>query len=295
MMIDPNTGLSDAEALSFNSVRIEVKYNDGEDGLGTGFLFQFQGSKGGLVPSLLTNRHLMESADIIKLSFNPTGINDKVDLVNKNDQIDVFITNLQIKGWYGHPNSQIDLAMIPLTKHILDMRKNLPKMPYMMFLNKANFVKPDEWDTLTALEPVIIVGYPSGIWDSYNIMPIFRRGITATHPKHLYMGNPEFLVDAAVYRGSSGSPVFLYDPQPIMLGQDLNKGKHRPRLAGILSKVFHHPEKGKYRSIPIPARIKKEPYVEIPNNLGVVIRCTELDGFISLIDEALDKSKNDKN
>jgi len=56
-----------------------------------------------------------------------------------------------------------------------------------------------------------MVGYPVGIWDSANNMPVIRRGITATHPGKDYEGKSEFMIDAACFPGSSGSPVFLFN------------------------------------------------------------------------------------
>lgn len=48
-------------------------------------------------------------------------------------------------------------------------------------------------------------------WDAYNNMPITRRGITAT-PLHVDFENaPRFLIDAAIYGGSSGTPVFVFN------------------------------------------------------------------------------------
>ncbi len=44
-----------------------------------------------------------------------------------------------------------------------------------------------------------MIGYPNGIWDEANNMPIIRRGITATHPNFNYNGKPEFMIDAACF------------------------------------------------------------------------------------------------
>ena len=35
-------------------------------------------------------------------------------------------------------------------------------------------------NTISRIEDITVVGYPDGIWDSYNNMPIVRKGITAT-------------------------------------------------------------------------------------------------------------------
>lgn len=290
MRIDPNTGLTDAEALSYNTVRIEIEYQDRQQGIGTGFLYNFRSSNNTSVPSLVTNRHVLENAQDIKLKFNPTGEDKKVDLNHKNSQIEIIMTEMQNNRWYGHPNLNIDLAFVPLSKALNDVHKELKNTPYMLYLAREHFPNPIEWTKLTALEPIVIVGYPTGIWDPINIMPIFRRGVTATHPKMNFMGKPEFLVDAAVFLGSSGSPVFLYEPRTIYLGQELNMGKDRPRLVGILSMVYHYQQDGEMKSIPIPTLKKKIPFTNIPNNLGIAIRSIELDGFIPLIDNLLKKN-----
>jgi hypothetical protein len=44
-----------------------------------------------------------------------------------------------------------------------------------------------------------------------NLLPIIRRGITASPLQINYSGRPTFLIDASVFGGSSGSPVFLYN------------------------------------------------------------------------------------
>ena len=54
-------------------------------------------------------------------------------------------------------------------------------------------------------------------------MPILRRGTTATPIALNFEGRPEFLIDAAVYPGSSGSPVFVYLPETLRPAQSVVK------------------------------------------------------------------------
>jgi len=44
-----------------------------------------------------------------------------------------------------------------------------------------------------------MIGYPSGLWDTKNNLPIVRKGITATTPYFDYNGKREFLVDIAAF------------------------------------------------------------------------------------------------
>ena len=52
---------------------------------------------------------------------------------------------------------------------------------------------PDETvlSNLSAMEEVVMVGYPIGLSDMYNHKPIIRKGITSSHPKRNYQGKKE--------------------------------------------------------------------------------------------------------
>ncbi|MFR6298982.1 MAG: hypothetical protein ACLUML_07155 [Acutalibacteraceae bacterium] len=45
---------------------------------------------------------------------------------------------------------------------------------------------------LSAIEDIVMIGYPIGISDQYNHKPVIRRGITATHPKRIIKGKNIF-------------------------------------------------------------------------------------------------------
>lgn len=289
MRIDPAIGLTDSEILSYNTIRLEIKYDDGNVGISTGFFYHLEGSDNESVPVIMTNKHVLENGIRLDASFNPADKDYKVNL--KDDKINFQIDNLDSNCWFSHPNLNIDLAFVPLNK-IITQLTGQQKIPYILYFAHHNLPKPEEWASLTALEQVIVVGYPAGIWDSANNLPVLIPGSTATHPKINYENNTEFLISAPVYQGSSGSPVFLYQNKDMFLGQDLNLGKHRPRLVGILSHVFHQEQKGDMISIPIPTVKKQVPLVKIPNNLGVVIKSSQLDGFIPLIDKLLKDQKS---
>ena len=68
---------------------------------------------------------------------------------------------------------------------------------------------PEQWQTLDAGEEVIMMGCPWGIHDDVNKLPLARRGALASFPGLDFNGKPEFVVDVAIFSGSSGSPIFL--------------------------------------------------------------------------------------
>lgn len=75
---------------------------------------------------------------------------------------------------------------------------------------------------MDAIEPITFIGYPNGIWDSTNLLPVARRGTTASPIEVDFEGSPRFLIDASVFGGSSGSPVFI-----------LNQGSFATRMVAL--------------------------------------------------------------
>src|SRR5207247_2646715 len=102
-------------------------------------------------------------------------------------------------------------------------------------LPQSHFLSADHEAELTAIENVITVGYPDGRWDQVNNRPIVRRGITATPLSIDYEGRREFLIDAACFPGTSGSPVFLLEEGLFNFAPDQPLHQTRFRLAGVLS------------------------------------------------------------
>ena len=97
----------------------------------------------------------------------------------------------------------------------------------------------EELEQLEAIEEVVLIGYPAGIRDPAHLTPIARKGITATPPAWDYGGRPTFLVDASVFHGSSGSPVFSRDidatrPSWKLLGV-VSGGKAQPQRVQVPS------------------------------------------------------------
>ncbi|MFR3321383.1 MAG: hypothetical protein ACLTSZ_09905 [Lachnospiraceae bacterium] len=71
--------------------------------------------------------------------------------------------------------------------------------------------KEEQIEYFAAIEDITFIGYPSGLYDSVNKLPIIRQGITATPIWNQFNGENVFLIDAGVFPGSSGSPVFIYN------------------------------------------------------------------------------------
>jgi hypothetical protein len=130
---------------------------------------------------------------------------------------------------------------------------------------------------LGTLEEILMIGYPNGLWDSVNNMPILRRGVTATHPNIDYEGRREFLIDAACFPGSSGSPVFLFNTNGwTNRAGGTVVGGTRVKLLGILYAGPQHTATGEVRIVMVPTQQRAVAISSIPNNLGLVIKAARL-------------------
>jgi hypothetical protein len=125
------------------------------------------------------------------------------------------------RDWIGHPDPTVDLAIFPCA-HLFQRLTEEGKHIVWTYLDQNLIPNEEGAQALTPLEDLLIVGYPTGIWDKANNAPVFRRGITATFPYLDFNGKAEFLVDAAIFPGSSGSPVLLF-----------NSGTWTSRSAGV--------------------------------------------------------------
>lgn len=163
---------------------------------------------------------------------------------------------------------------------------------FLKTLGKELLPSQAEWADFMAIEEVVMIGYPDGIWDGVNNMPIFRRGITATHPNLDYDGKRQFLIDAACFPGSSGSPVMLYNFGTYTDRKGNTVIGTRVKLLGVLFAGPQHTATGEIVMMSVPTTPRPIAVSQIPNNLGLVIKADRLPEFDSVIG-SLVGAKND--
>ena len=184
-----------------------------------------------------------------------------------------------------HPENDVDLCVIPIGGN-LNNASTLGKKPYLKSIDASLIPTSNEWDSLTAIEDTTMVGYPDGIWDEKNNLPVTRRGTTATHPRINYNGNSEFLIDTSVFTGSSGSPVYLFNQGSYSTDRGITMGS-RMKLLGINYAVYTQTAQGNISIKKTPTSVKPVTETEIPINLGVIIKSIKILDFEPLIQKLL--------
>ncbi|MDJ1152369.1 serine protease [Macrococcus caseolyticus] len=255
-------------------VKCTVKINCDDVSSGTGFFFKFDFGNDLFSPVIVTNRHVMENAQNIKLIFSLSDYFEGDDRCVELEEINIY--DVQNAVIY-HENPDIDLCVIPILS-VFEYFKKYKQDPRISFLGFENIPNNKQLEELRFVEDIMMVGYPNGISDFKNNFPIFRKGITATHPGVDFNGQPEFLVDMTIIPGSSGSPVFLINDSGFRdkLG-NINIGATRFYLLGINKAVFTANAEGKIVEIPAPTELKV--YSQIGINLGIIISAKELRYF----------------
>lgn len=279
----PPKQLRPSELLTYSTVKIETTLADGRMSTGTGFLFSFLRNGESSVPTIVTNKHVVEGAITGKFVIN------QMDSQGNRSNKEKILFNIDkfTDGYILHPDPDVDLCIIPIASYLNQVQERKVK-PYLFFLDSTIIPTGEQWSQLTPLEEIIMIGYPNGIWDQTNNLPIIRQGITATHPNIDYNGKKEFLIDAAVFPGSSGSPVFIYNEGSYPVPTGLAIG-NRVLLVGITYAVHQHTATGEIVIEEIPTHNKPIALSRIPNNLGLVIKSTRLKAFESILQELLSK------
>jgi hypothetical protein len=216
--------------LIFTTVRVEAEVGAGVS-TGTAFCYLHKHA-GQDIPLLVTNKHVIAGAKVAHLFFH-TGDGEAAAL-GKSFRLDVSEFD---QMWSGHPNADVDVAVAPLNPLLEAVAKSGVK-PFLRWADPSMLPSSEQLAGLSVLEEVVFIGYPNGIWDTTNYLPIVRYGRTATLPHVNFKGLPQFVIDASVFPGSSGSPVFLYNNGSYSDGKGGLVIGSRILLLGLVSSVF---------------------------------------------------------
>lgn len=262
-------------------VRVECVLSNGNVSCGTGYIYQFRPSDGDAFLAVVTNAHVVRGGSVGRFNFTLKNVSGKPDIGNYET---IELPNLQSCCCY-HPLGN-DLAIIKLENIFHYAREGMNEY-YFKSLSDKLIQNDNDLKKLFSVEDILMVGYPNGIWDEAHNLPIFRRGVTASHPGFDLNGEREFVIDVACFPGSSGSPVFVYNNQGY-IDRDGNSffGGERIIFLGTLRggresiiKIFRKDLEGDIHE-------DEELIATVPNNLGFVIKASELLHFNNITSAA---------
>lgn len=269
--------------LSTTTIKI-----DASGSRGTGFLFGFMIDKENLAPILVTNKHVLENAETIKLRISTSA---QGDYETRGGIAEYLITSGLEQMIIEHPDPKIDLAAICVGPIFNDlMGRKL--FGYGNMFMEADMITQAELNEISVADDILMVGYPIGLSDDKHNLPIVRRGILASDPNLPFDGKEQFLIDCACFPGSSGSPVVTkeYFSLTDSTGQIL-ASKKRSALIGILWGGPVHTSQGKIIVQNVPTTAVPIPLVPQMINLGYVISASKILDLKALAINRVDMSE----
>lgn len=269
-----------SEQLNYVTVRVECENSSGELSTGTGYFFAFLTPNDDRIVGIVTNKHVVDGMSIGKFALTLRKEDGCPDIGNYEV---LTLPKLQQFCLY-HPADDIDLAVIPVG-FLFGESGNHASKYYYIALDESLIPSPDDMSQYLTVEDIIMVGYPNGIWDERNNLPIFRKGITATHPGIKLNGRPEFLIDAACFPGSSGSPVFLLNQGSYVSRDGSLAIGNRTAFFGTLWGGPMATANGDIRVVDIPTSTRTIALSRIPSNLGYVLQADQLYIFNTIIED----------
>jgi hypothetical protein len=263
--IEPKTV---TEQLMYTTARI-IGINSGGIAFkaGTGFFYQFPVAAGDnrIVPILVTNKHVVDAVTHADFTIHT---NSKGD-TKPDGNVSV---RSQFADWVHHPNPKVDLCALPVGG-VFNQAK-----AFFRGIDPSIVPSEAQLEDLSAVEEILMVGYPNGLWDAVNNYPLIRRGITASHPAVDFDvdGVATTVIDAACFPGSSGSPVLLHNAGTYSNKKGDTVVGSRTMLLGVLFSGPMMQEDGKIVIRNIPTAIEPVARVNMTLNLGYIVKAREL-------------------
>lgn len=263
-----------SEQMMFNTVRIET-----ESGTGTGFFYNFM-VNGRSYLAIITNKHVVNYNQVERVKLN-LHLQDEVGEPNSNIKIQCTL------HWYFHSTKDLCFAFVgPVFEQV---KTDYGRDVFCIANNADILATKEKTQELSAIEELVMVGYPIGLSDERNNYPIFRKGYTASHPAVDFNEDGIGLVDMACFPGSSGSPIYILNEGGYRDKHgNLYVGASRVMLLGILFAGPWYSARGDIVVKTIPtAKQVFESSTGVMINLGYYVKATEINEFQKFIEESI--------
>lgn len=223
--------------LLFTTVPIWVERPSGVTTSATAFIYNLpvQGRDDQSIPLLVTNHHVVLDGQRAVIEF----AGRKADAPDPGNPVRVEIDASMLAN---RTSRELDVAVIPIGPLLNQLEHE--RIPVFFRSVTPDLVpSADVLSDLAAMEDIVFVGYPSGLRDEHNSMPLIRRGITSTPAWSDFKGRAAFLIDAGVFPGSSGSPVFVLNQGSYPTRDGLTIGT-RLLFLGVITETMIRADEG---------------------------------------------------
>lgn len=216
--------------LLFTTVPIWADKPGGNESA-TAFIYnaRVEGKPGQSNPMLVMSYHTVKNAHQVAVEF----VERKGSLPDATKKLTVTINPDQ---FMRYSDSTLDLAAAPIGP-LLDLKQALGHSIFIWSIDPSLVPSPKVLGELSAIEDIVFIGYPCGLRDEINSIPLIRYGITSTPVWNDFQGNPYFLIDAGVFPGSSGSPVFILNQGTYLTKSGITIGS-RILFLGMLTETM---------------------------------------------------------
>jgi hypothetical protein len=244
----------------FTTVRIENQWG----GTGTGFLVSSKVSGDLARVLLVTNKHIVHEDPSVRQSA--THLTCHFNVRSDGETLMPFSASASMADPSGapayreHPDADTDVLAVDNTP-VISQNPNIVRKfsTYEEFSDGAKRTSLD----ISVGEDIVVLGYPVGLRQGGNNLPLVRQGIIAseiggtivdevrdatgqTRPRTLR----GFLIDGGTVPGSSGSPVVLKPVPGRIVRESLHIGVPPAVLLGIVAETRYAPIPVAQSSIP---------------------------------------------
>lgn len=270
----------------YTTVVIQSKDADGTISTGTGFYFTFEFPGRGEIPTVVTNKHVIDGAVEFQFLVHRANPDGTCDLAN----MPITFKGMAAEIVIPHPNPEIDLCIV-LIAGMLEALESRGDKVFRVHLAEKDIPDEGTLADLTAMEDATMIGYPAHVYDYANNLPVLRRGTTASHPATDFDGRPDGILDIACFPGSSGSPILIINEGSFWRKKDaqLLHGS-RTVFLGITYAAAIYNASGNVERRPIPTRAKRITVTEVPMHISYYVKARVLRTFRTVLEAKINGS-----
>lgn len=224
---------------------------------------------------LVTNRHVFNKKTLVYLRFN-------FQEEARRYPLPLTLPNGDI-NWEAHIDEKIDLAVTPINANKLKEEG----VTYS-FVNEENmaFMRTIDEEGISQGDGVFVLGYPMGKAGLNKNYAIVRGGIIARLDNEIIAEEHGFLIDALIFPGNSGGPVFL---KPEIASIEGTKAVNNSYLLGVIKSYIPYSETAYSLQTDPPT-----PRIQFVENSGLA-HVVPLDYVRDIVDKLMPKEKDETN